>query len=142
MPKAEEQVVIQAPIDRVFDVITDYERYPEFLPDMRQVQVLSKTDDVAIVSFELEIIMRIGYTLRLVEDRPTAVRWTLEKAKMMAANVGAWRLEDLGDGKTRATYGLELKLKGLIPKSVSTRLIGTTLPETLARFKARAESKS
>ena len=31
------------------------------------------------------------------------------------------------------------KLRGLIPKSVSTRLVGQTLPETLELFKARAE---
>jgi coenzyme Q-binding protein COQ10 len=141
MPKAEQQIVINAPIDRVFDVIVDYERYPEFLSDMRQVQLVSRNDGVALVAFELELIMRIGYTLRLVEDRPISVQWTLEKAKMMSANEGGWKLEDLGGGKTRATYGLEIKLKGLIPKSVSSRLIGTTLPDTLQRFKARAESK-
>jgi coenzyme Q-binding protein COQ10 len=141
MPKVEQQVVINAPIDKVFDVIVDYERYPEFLSDVRQAQILSQNDGVSVVSFELELIMRIGYTLRLVEDRPTSVHWTLEKAKMMSSNEGGWRLEDLGGGKTRATYGLEIKLRGLIPKSVSSRLIGTTLPDTLQRFKARAESK-
>jgi coenzyme Q-binding protein COQ10 len=141
MPKAEQQVVINAPIDRVFDIIVDYERYPEFLPDMRQVQLLSRNDGVSVVSFELELIMRIGYTLRLVEDKPTSVQWTLDKAKMMSSNEGGWKLEDLGGGKTRATYGLEIKLRGLIPKSVSSRLIGTTLPDTLQRFKTRAEAK-
>lgn len=141
MPTTEQTVVINAPIDRVFDVIVDYERYPEFLPEMKHVEIISRHDGVSVVSFELEIIMRLGYTLRLQEDRPHAVTWSLDNAKMMAANDGAWRLEALGDEQTRATYGLEVKLRGLIPKSVSTRLVGTTLPETLSRFKARAEGK-
>ena len=139
MPKVEREIIIDAPIERVFDVIVDYERYPEFLSDMKDVEVESREDGVALVSFELEIIMRVGYTLRLVEDRPTSVSWTLEKAKMMSLNEGGWRLEALDARRTRATYGIEVKLRGLIPKSVSTRLIGTTLPDTLARFKARAE---
>ena len=141
MPKAEQQIVINAPAEKVFDTIIDYERYPEFLSDVRQAQVLSRHDGVALVTFELELIMRIGYTLRLVEDRPTSIRWTLDKARMMSSNDGGWKLEDLGDGKTRATYGIEVKLRGLIPKSVSSRLIGTTLPDTLQRFKTRIEGK-
>lgn len=141
MAKTEQTVVINASIDRVFDVIVDYECYPEFLPEMKHVEVISQHDGVSVVSFELEIIMRLGYTLRLQEDRPHSVTWSLDSAKMMAANDGGWRLEALDDGQTRATYGLEVKLRGLIPKSVSARLLGTTLPETLARFKARAERK-
>ncbi len=139
MAKTEQSILIDAPIETVFDVIVDYERYPEFLPEMRAVQVLARHDGVAEVAFELEIIMRLGYALRLVEDRPRRVSWTLKSAKMMSANNGGWLLEPAGAGQTRATYGLEITLRGLIPKSVSTRLVGTTLPDTLNRFKARAE---
>lgn len=139
MPRAEQELVVNTSIDRLFAVIVDYERYPEFLPDMKQVTVLSRQDGVSVVRFELELIMRLAYTLRLIEDAPASISWTLEEARMMASNVGGWRLEALDENRTKAIYGLELKLRGLIPKSVSTRLIGSTLPETLHRFKDRAE---
>jgi len=140
MPKTEKEIVIEAPIERVYDIITDYERYPEFLPDMKAVQVESRHDGVAVVSFELELIMRISYTLRLEEDRPHTIAWTLEHAKMLKENVGGWQLKQTPEGHTHAVYGLEIKLRGLIPKSVSTRLAGQTLPQTLQRFKERAEA--
>ncbi|MEE8409937.1 MAG: SRPBCC family protein [Myxococcota bacterium] len=142
MAKTEQNVVINAPIERVFAVIVDYEQYPEFLPEMKAVRVVSRHDGVSLVTFELEIIMRLAYTLRLIEDRPSTVRWTLDNAKMMSANDGGWKLEEIDAEHTRATYGLEVKLRGLIPKSVSTRLLGTTLPDTLNRFKARSEGKA
>ncbi|OGQ83137.1 MAG: hypothetical protein A2289_02215 [Deltaproteobacteria bacterium RIFOXYA12_FULL_58_15] len=141
MPLVEQDVVIDAPIERVFDVITDYESYPEFLPEMRHVQLVSRNEEIAIVSFELEIIMRVGYTVRIIEDRPGSVTWTLQDAKMMSVNNGGWKLQARGN-QTHVTYGLEIRLRGLIPKSVSTRLMGTTLPNTLACFKARAEEIS
>ncbi len=141
MPRAEQQVLIDAPIDEVFRIITDYERYPEFLSDMKEVVVESRHDGVAVVRFELELIMRVSYTLRLVEDAPRGVSWTLDHAKMMVENNGGWTLVKEGD-RTRATYALEVKLRGLIPKSVSTRLLGTTLPQTLQQFKARSEGRA
>ena len=142
MPKAVEHIVMNAPIEKVFSVIVDYNKYPEFLSDMKDVVTLSRQDGVAVVRFDLELIMKVSYTLRLVEDSPTKVRWTLEQAKVLSENTGGWLLESLGEGQTRATYDLEVKLRGLIPKSVSTKLLGTTLPETLQRFKTRAERMS
>lgn len=140
MPKTEEHVLIDAPASRVFEVIKSYEKYPEFLPEMKEVVVLSRNDGIVVVRFELELIMRVSYTLRLTETPPNRIDWKLEEAKMIAENNGGWRIEEVGN-QTRATYALEVKLRGLIPKSVSTRLLGTTLPQTLQRFKARAEAR-
>lgn len=139
MPKIEREILIDAPIATVYGVITDYERYPDFLPDMREVRVVKRDGDSTIVHFELELIMRISYSLRMTESAPTAVSWELDGAKMIAANVGGWTLTEKGERQTLARYALDVRLRGLIPKSVSDRLLGTTLPETLSRFKDRSE---
>jgi coenzyme Q-binding protein COQ10 len=141
MSRAEETIVIDAPLAKVYALITDYERYPEFLPEMTAVSILSRHDNVVVARFDLELMMRFSYTLRLEEEPPAAVRWTLESASMMVSNSGAWQLVAEGD-KTRATYVLEVELKGLIPKSVKDRLLGLTLPQTLERFKKRAEGRT
>lgn len=139
MPATEQTIVIAAQPERCFAVISDYARYAEFLPEMRQVTVERREADWAVVTFELDLMVRVAYTLRLFEQRPTGLRWTLERATLMKTNSGGWQLEDLGDGRTRASYRIELELKGLIPSSVTTRLAGTTLPSTLAAFKRRIE---
>jgi ribosome-associated toxin RatA of RatAB toxin-antitoxin module len=140
MSRAEETIVIDAPLAKVWSIITDYERYPEFLPEMFSVSIVSRHENVVVAQFNLELMMRFSYTLRLQEEPPSAVRWTLDSASMMVSNSGGWQLTAEGD-KTRATYVLDVELKGLIPKSVKDRLIGTTLPQTLERFKRRAEGR-
>mgnify|MGYP001592081711 CR=1 FL=1 len=140
MPRTEREIVIDAPMAAVYAVITDYERYPDFLPEMREVRVLGQDERGKVVHFELELIMRLSYSLRITERPPSAITWTLEDAKMIAANVGGWTLSASGERQTLARYALDVKLRGLIPKSVSDRLLGTTLPETLTRFKGRAEA--
>lgn len=125
---------------RVFDVVTDYARYPDFLPELHGVQVLSHNDGVSLVQFEVRLIVAVRYTLRLVEDRPYDVRWTLSEAKMLLSNTGGWHFSPQASGGTKVTYELDVTLAGQIPKSVSTRLLGVTLPHMLQRFKERAES--
>jgi coenzyme Q-binding protein COQ10 len=140
MPGAEKSIVIKASPAQCFKVISDYERYPEFLEDMRAARVIRRDGTFALVTFTLELVMRIEYTLRLFEEEPKGLRWSLDEGKLMKVNNGHWRLKDLGNGSTEATYSIELELKGLIPKSVTTKLAGTTLPKTLESFKRRIES--
>ncbi len=134
-----EEIVIDAPIERVYAVITDYERYPEFLPENQAVTVLERDGNTVHVRFEVEMVMRVEYTLAIVEEPNRSVQWTLLDARMLSENRGGWELEALSDSKTKATYTLEVALARAIPAAVSDRLAGQALPRTLQRFKERAE---
>ena len=140
MAGASRTITINAPIEKVFDIITDYAKYPQFLSDMSGANIKSKNGNIAEVTFELKLVMAIKYTLRLVETRPTSVKWTMIDGQMMKSNDGGWDLKALGPNQTEATYTIEVAVKGLVPKSVSTGLIDVTLPRTLDAFKKRAET--
>lgn len=134
------EITIDAPIDRVFDVIVGFESYPEFVPENQAVQVTERDGDEATVRFEVEMLMRFDYTLRITAVRPTRVSWTLVEGKMLSKNTGSWELEALDESRTKASYRLNLELARAIPAAVRERLIGAGLPKTLERFKLRAES--
>lgn len=139
MAAEEKGIDVDVPIERMFEVVTDYESYPEFLPDVRKAVVASRKGNIVEVTFEIEVIKRIRYTLRMEETAPTELSWTLVKGDFMKVNAGGWRLESLGDEKTRATYAIELKLGAMVPSSITTKLAARNLPDTLERFKRRAE---
>ncbi len=140
MAGASRSIEINAAIEKVYGVIVDYEKYPEFLDEQTSAKVLSKNGDVAEVSFKLKVIKEIEYRLRIVETPPSGISWTLIKGEMMKENSGGWKLEPVAPDKTRATYSIEIGLGLLVPKSVATMLAETTLPKTLEAFKRRAES--
>ena len=87
MTRVEHQITINAAREHVFDIIVDYERYPEFLPDMQAVQLISREDGIALVRFEIEILMRIGYSLRLTEERP-------ELCARLVSDAGSGRIDE------------------------------------------------
>lgn len=140
MAGARQEISIDAPVENVFEVITDYERYCDFLPEIKRAEIISRNEDALVVCFELEIVMRLSYTLELRQEKPHSVKWTLKEAKMMSSNDGLWHLRPQDDGGTHATYEVDVCLPGLIPKSISDRLTGVTLPQTLQRFKERCEA--
>jgi len=140
MAGTEKTIVINAPISVVYDVIVDYEKYPEFLNEIEGIRILKRQGNVVDVEYSANVIKRVKYSLQLTGTPHTSVRWTLLKASFMKSNNGGWRLEDLGDGTTKATYGLEVKVSRLVPGRIVDKLTVSTLPATLEAFKKRAES--
>lgn len=139
MAGASRTVTINAPIEKVWAVVTDYEKYPEFLSEQTSVKVKSRNGNVVEAVFGLKLMMEIKYTLRLTETAPTRMSWTMLEGQMMKSNEGGWLLEAVSPTETKATYTIEVALKGLVPKSVSTSLVDSTLPKTMEAFKARVE---
>ncbi len=132
-------IEIQAPIETVFAVIADYERYPEFLAHITGAQILDRGDGEVTAEFELDLIKKFRYVLVLREDPPHRLNWSLAEGRWMVRNDGSWELIDLGDAGVRATYTVDLDFEIPVPRGVTTRLAGTSLPQTLDDFRRRAE---
>lgn len=139
MPQAQRTIVVDVPPEKLLEVINDFDSYPEFLPEVKKISVSNRTANSADVTYEIDVIKRIQYTVRVVNEGMT-VRWSLVKGDMMKKNEGSWQLRPEGEGRTHATYSLELGLSGLIPSSITTKLAETSLPALLQNFKNRAES--
>jgi coenzyme Q-binding protein COQ10 len=144
MTAVSREVVFERPAEKVFLVLIDYGRYPEFVPGIKGCRVLPGAGDRQ-VEYELDLgIKRIKYVLRHVETPPTRITWTLVSGEMMKVSSGSWELEAKGQ-KTRAVYTVDIQISKppLIPQMVIDRvtdeLTRVQLPRTLEAFKARVE---
>lgn len=140
MPAASRSIVIEVPPAALMRVITDWSSYPRFLPDMEETTLIRGQDGDWTVKFAVRIIRRVEYTLRLVREGETRLRWSLVEGAFKS-NDGGWDLEPVAGGAhTRATYTVDIDLGMFIPGSVLKTLLEHNLPATLAAFKKRAES--
>ncbi|GEL68346.1 MULTISPECIES: type II toxin-antitoxin system RatA family toxin [Myxococcus] len=140
MPGASRTIVVNAPIEKVFDVITQYERYPEFLPEVKGIRTENRKGNTVDVHYKVDVVKTINYSIHVTEERPTRMSWTYIKGEFMKDNRGSWVLEPEGEGKTKATYTVEMALGALVPKSVVSALVETSLPKMLDAFKRRFEA--
>jgi ribosome-associated toxin RatA of RatAB toxin-antitoxin module len=141
MAQASRSVTVNVPPEKLFEVITDYEKYPEFLPEVKKVHVNAGQGAIKEVTYTVDIKAKvINYTLKHTAERPTKVAWTMIKGEMMKGNDGTWTLKPGAQpGTTEATYNIDLKLSALVPGFIEKALAEQSLPSLLANFKARAE---
>jgi ribosome-associated toxin RatA of RatAB toxin-antitoxin module len=142
MPGASRSVTINAPIEQVFKTVTDYDHYGEFLPEVKGVRSSDRKGAEVLVHYELKLMKTIHYTLKMREEAPKRIFWTLEKGEMMKANQGSWTFEAKSPTQTLATYQIEITLGPLVPKTLVNALVDTSLPKMLEAFKQRAEQSS
>jgi ribosome-associated toxin RatA of RatAB toxin-antitoxin module len=108
---------------------------------VKKIRTSNRKGNEVDVHYVAEVVKTIQYTVRLKEEPPDKVSWSFIEGDFMKDNKGGWKLEDLGGGKTRATYTIEVTLGALVPKSVVNVLVDTQLPKLLEAFKKRAEAR-
>lgn len=145
MPAASRSIVINVPAEHLFDTITDYESYPDFIPETLAVEVLEKKKKkdgsrVVEAKFDIKVIKQVGYTLRLTEVPNERVTWELVEGRIFKSNNGGWELKPAGKGKTEATYSVDITIGLLVPQAITNMLVGSSLPKMLEQMKERAES--
>jgi ribosome-associated toxin RatA of RatAB toxin-antitoxin module len=140
MASARKSVDIDVPLERFFEVLQDYARYPEFLPEVKAIRLGPRVGATVEVTYKLDVKLKvIEYTLQHVEKQPDRIDWHLVRGEFMKSNDGSWTLARLEGGGTTATYAIELNLGALVPHSLEKALAEQGLPNMLANFKARAE---
>jgi ribosome-associated toxin RatA of RatAB toxin-antitoxin module len=133
--RGEKSVEIEAPVERCYEIAADIEHAPEWQGSLKDVEVLSRDGEgrpELVETVSDAKVKEVRTKLRFSYDPPGAVRWTQEKGDVKALD-GWWTLEDLGDGRTRATYGLEadpgrmlgMLLRGPVEGKVRDFLLGS-----------------
>jgi uncharacterized membrane protein len=107
--KGDRTVEIDAPIERCYEIAADVENATEWQGSLKDVEVLERDGDRRPVLVETESdakVKSVRAVLRFSYEPPTGIRWVQEKGDTKSLT-GWWSFEDLGEGRTRATYGLE-----------------------------------
>jgi uncharacterized membrane protein len=132
--RGERTVEIDAPLQHCFDIAADVEHAPEWQGSLKDVEVLERDGHGRATRVETESdakVRRVRAALRFRYDEPTRIDWEQEKGDVKSLH-GWWQLDDLGDGRTRATYGLDvdpgrvlgLLLRGPVQDNVRDFLLG------------------
>ena len=107
--KGDRTVEIDAPIERCYEIAADIENSPEWQGSLKDVEVLERDGERRALLVETESdakVKTVRALLRFSYEPPTGIRWVQEKGDTKSL-IGSWSFEDLGGGRTRATYALE-----------------------------------
>ena len=126
-------------------VLTDFERIPEYVPDMKASTVRERSDTRTVVEQEavakfMMFSKRIHLVLHVSEAAGT-ITFRDACGKSFAVYEGSWEVKPAGQGST-ITYRLAAKPTFEVPAFVLRRLLKRDATDLIDRIKAEMQSRS
>jgi polyketide cyclase/dehydrase/lipid transport protein len=146
--EAVEHIRIGAPPKRCFEVAVDFERYPGWATDVKEVEVLSRDAEGRGTQVRFAVAA-LGKTLGYILDydyagAPTEFSWKLAKSDVLTALDGAYRFDPdpVADAGTALTYRLAVDLNLPLPGFIKRRAAGVIIQNAVKGFKRYLEAGS
>lgn len=141
--KASQTTIIAATPERVWAIAADFERYPEWAKDVKDVVVRARDEDgrPSEVEFRASALGRsTHYTLSYdYSNAPHALAWRMLRGDIMRTIDGAYHFSPTADGGTEVRYDLVIDLVVPLPGFVKRRAEVRIL-NTVRELKTRAEA--
>ena len=146
------QTLVNASPSDCFDVVIDFERYPQWAPDIKEARVLRRDDNGhgGLVAFRAAAMGRsVTYTLKyFYGSNPLRVAWRLVEGDQVRHLDGEYELAPSADdgAKTLITYSISAEaavpLPGFVKRRVASRIMRTALDQLRRRVEAAAAERA
>lgn len=142
MAGAKHTTVFEVDLDTFWDVITDYEGYPDFVEGLESCKITKRQKNAVFADYVVNMFgKKVKYTLKHTEDPKKYLEWEMVEGEFFKHNNGSWDLAEKGKGAIEATYTVDVGFPLLVPKAIVNTLTGTQLPSMMKAFADRAQKK-
>lgn len=138
MAGASTKEIFNCSVDQFYKIVSDYEKYPEFLSEVKDCKIIETQGVRKLVEFQVAVVKTFTYRLWLTEEAPRKIHWNLDSGDVFKESVGKWELSDL-DGRTEAYYEVDAKFKVFVPSPIAKALVNVNLPNMMAAYKKRVK---
>ena len=133
------------PADATLAVLSDFERIPEFMPDVRTSRVLDRAKGRLLVEQEAEArVMLFSKRVHLVLEvrrSPDALHFRDVCGRSFVRYEGAWRIAE-EDGRSQVSYELAAQPAFDVPGFLLKRLLRRDAREMIERLRAEIASRA
>jgi coenzyme Q-binding protein COQ10 len=142
MAGAKHTTVMNVPLDALWEVITDYDGYPQFVEGLESIRITRKEGKSTFAEYVVSMFgKKVKYTLKHTESPKKGLKWTMVEGEFFKSNDGSWELKAKGEDQVEATYTVDVGFPLLVPKAIVNTLTGTQLPSMMKAFEDVAKAR-
>ncbi len=138
MPGTQHTEVFNCTPEQFWKIVADYEKYPDFLSEVKACHVLKTDGPRKLVEYKVSVIKTFTYSLWMTEKEPELISWDFAGGDIFKTSVGSWKLAPEAD-KTRAIYSIEATFSMFVPGPVAKTLLTVNLPTMMSAYQKRVK---
>ena len=114
MQTVRKSVIVPHPCEAMFDLVDDFQRYPEFMPWCRAAEVLERTPHSELARLSIDYRgLRTQLVTRNMKERPRRLSLDLVEGPFSELT-GAWTFDDLGEQGCKVQLQLDYTMGGAL----------------------------
>ena len=139
----EQTVELDAPVELVWRVLTDFAAWPRFVPNLKHIDVLGDAQQPTALRYSTESIgIVIGFTAR-TEVHADLHRLDLALDESAPSDIAAmrasWQLTPLGGDRVRIQFRSAIETGQPVPEFIQRRVMRASVEETIRNFTSEVE---
>jgi ribosome-associated toxin RatA of RatAB toxin-antitoxin module len=138
MASAATSDVFNCTVDEFYKIISDYERYHEFLSEIKKCTVLKTEGSKKLVEYHVSVMKEFKYNLWMTETPPSSITWEFATGDIFKTSTGSWKLQEEG-GKCRASYAVDATFSMFVPGPIAKALVSVNLPTMISSYHKRVK---
>jgi ribosome-associated toxin RatA of RatAB toxin-antitoxin module len=121
---------------QLYKIVADYEKYPEFLQEVKECKVLKVEGHRKLVEYTVSVMKNFKYSLWMTETENQEIKWEFAGGDIFKTSTGAWKFQEEG-GKCRASYNVDATFTLFVPGPIAKALVSVNLPNMMSAYHKR-----
>jgi uncharacterized membrane protein len=133
--------VINAPVDKIVDALTDFDTFPEWQGAVLECEVLERDADGrgSLVRMKVDAkVRKVEYVVRYAYDLPVGLSWNQESGDLKE-NTGNYTFASRDDGSTDVTVDIVAEVGFFVPGPMKKLIRDQSMKNSMRELKKRVE---
>jgi ribosome-associated toxin RatA of RatAB toxin-antitoxin module len=136
MASAQTTEVFNCTPAQFYKIVANYEKYPEFLQEVKECKVLKSEANRKLVEYTVTVVKNFKYSLWMTETENQEIKWEFAGGDIFKTSSGSWKLQEEG-GKCRASYVVDATFNMFVPGPIAKALVSVNLPNMISAYHKR-----
>ena len=131
--------VVNAPVDKVVEALTDFETFPEWQGAVMECEVLERDDEGrgSLVRMKVDAkVRKVEYVVRYSYDLPNGLSWE-QVSGDLKENTGRYTFTPRDDGSTDVTVDIVAEVGFFVPGPMKKLIREQSLKNSIRELKKR-----
>jgi uncharacterized membrane protein len=133
--------VINAPVDKIIDALTDFDHFTEWQSSVLECEVLERDAEGRGLRIRMKVdakIRKMDYIVRYSYDLPNGLGWDQESGDLKE-NTGKYTFSPREDGSTDVTVDIVAEVGFFVPGPMKNLIREQSLKNSMRELKKRVE---
>lgn len=139
MASAETTEIFNCTPKEFYDIVVDFEKYPEYLNEVKKVKIVKKSTNAVDMEYTVSVIKTFSYKIKAELKEPHSVKFHYTEGDVFKSMNGSWDIQPEGKNQCKVTYKVEANFGLLVPGAIAKTLVSVNLPMMMTSLKARVK---